>query len=61
MTNKSINCETCSHYVYDEEDEEYYCVQSMDEDDYYKLYASGFKNCPFYSLDDEYKIVRKQI
>lgn len=56
-----ISCETCSNYIYDEDEEGYICVQSMDEDDFYRVSAGGFKNCPFYSLDDEYKIVRKQM
>lgn len=56
-----FSCETCNNYVYDEEEEAYFCVQAMDEDDFYRVSSSGFKNCPFYSLDDEYKIVRKQI
>lgn len=58
---KQLSCETCSNYVYDEEEEEYFCSQSMDEDDFYRVYAGGFQNCPYYSLDDEYKIVRSQM
>ena len=28
-------CETCVNYIYDEEDESYYCDCPMDEDDMY--------------------------
>ena len=33
-------CETCWHYDYDEEYEEYYCKMDLDEDEVYRLYAN---------------------
>lgn len=54
-------CDTCVNYVYDEEDGVYECNVSMDEDDYGRLLSGASKACPFYQLDDEYGIVRKQM
>ncbi len=60
MTNQ---CDFCGNYVYDEEEECYYCAASgMDEDDYARLmYGGSFSTCPFYISGDEYKIVRHQM
>lgn len=53
------DCNTCTYYEYDEEFEEYFCSANMDEDDVMRLYtAKG--DCPFFRLDDEYAVVRKQ-
>ena len=30
----STACEYCNNFVWDEEDEQYYCEMDMDEDDY---------------------------
>ncbi len=53
-------CDSCSHYDYDDEAEEYYCSANVDEDDLYRFYESGSRECPFYDPYDEYGIVRKQ-
>ncbi len=53
-------CESCNNYVYDEEEEAYFCEQDMDEDDYGRLISSERKTCPFYRNGDEYKVVRHQ-
>lgn len=58
MTND--NCDMCSYYVYDEDCDGYICLADMDEDDYMHFITSKSKGCPFFRLDDEYKIVRKQ-
>ena len=55
-----MDCENCVNYVYDDETEEYICTADMDEDDYSRLFSSNFKRCPFFRLDDEYAVVRKQ-
>ena len=47
------NCESCANYVYDEESDCYCCEVDLDEDTFYQ--------CPYYQLDDEYRIVRKQM
>ena len=54
------SCEMCSYYVYDDDYEGYVCLASMDEDDYMRYITSKDKGCPFFRLEDEYKIVRKQ-
>ncbi len=59
-TKGATNCETCSHYVYDEEWDQYYCAVNLDEDDMYRFISGSFFNCPYYQLYDEYAIVRRQ-
>ena len=51
-------CETCEHYDYDEEYEEYLCKIDMDEDEYLRFMSN--KTCPYYKFYDEYKSVQKQ-
>ena len=61
MVEKS-SCEYCSNYVFDEEDDESYgCVVVMDEDDYGRLMSGHYRGCPYFSMGDEYKIVRHQM
>ena len=55
------NCETCINFVYDEDYECYICEMDLDEDEMCKFLSSSFDNCPYYQLNDEYKIVRKQM
>lgn len=55
------NCETCVNYVYDEDYECYICEMDLDEDDMVKFLSASFENCPYYQLDDEYRIVRHQM
>ena len=56
----TTNCELCVNYVFDDDCEDYVCLAQMDEDDYMKFITQSNDNCPFFRLDDEYKIVRKQ-
>lgn len=56
----TTNCEECTYYVYDEEAESYSCKMSLDEDEYALFLTSSNYNCPYYRLDDEYAIARKQ-
>ena len=58
--NNSANCEMCVNYVYDEEDECYSCLVNMDEDEYIRFMSGSHFSCPYFNLDDEYSIVRKQ-
>ncbi|MBO5449451.1 MAG: hypothetical protein J5994_08985 [Ruminococcus sp.] len=63
MTGKKAvksSCESCSNYVYDEDYEAYGCMVSLDEDEVYRFYNEPEYSCPYYKLDDEYAIVRKQ-
>lgn len=56
----ATNCETCINYMYDEDYEYYVCMMNLDEDEMLRYLEGHFTNCPYYRLDDEYAIVRKQ-
>lgn len=60
MPGKS-NCDCCMNYVYEEEGDYYECLINLDEDEYSKFLGYAFDNCPYFRLDDEYMIVRKQM
>ena len=53
-------CDTCWHWDYDEEYDEYYCMMDLDEDEYYRFVASGSARCPYYRQGDDYSLARKQ-
>ena len=55
------SCETCENYAYDEEFEYYVCTASLDEDDMARFMGSQRFDCPYYRLNDEYRIVRRQM
>lgn len=55
------NCDLCAHYVYDEEDDFYECMVNMDEDDYARFMTGSYESCPYFQMDDEYRVVRKQM
>ena len=57
----STSCDFCAYNEYDEDDEAYYCSVNMDEDDYARFITSSYESCPYFQLDDEYKVVRKQM
>ena len=56
-----MNCEDCSYYQYDEDEEMYFCSVNMDEDDYARLVYGNFKGCPYYRHEDEYQVVKHQM
>ena len=55
------NCDACVNYVYDEDYECYCCLVNLDEDEMYRFLTSSVQSCPYYQLDNEYLIVRKQM
>lgn len=57
----NTNCDCCIHYIYDEEYTCYECQVNLDEDEMVKFITNSFHNCPYFQLNDEYKIVRKQM
>ena len=57
----SKNCESCFNYCYDEEYDCYECQMSLDEDEMVRFLQDTFDNCPYFQMNDEYKIVRKQM
>lgn len=56
----ATNCEECANFVYDEEDDCYFCDVNLDEDEMAKFIGGTFYDCPYFDPYDEYKIVRKQ-
>ena len=57
----AASCDLCAHYVYDEEYDFSECMVNMDEDDFGRFISNSYESCPYFQLDDEYKIVRKQM
>lgn len=55
------SCDMCVNYVYDEEYECYICLVNLDEDEMVRFLSNRFNDCPYFSRDDEYAVVRKQI
>ncbi len=55
------NCDSCNNYVYDEEDECYYCELNLDEDEMYHFLTSKSKTCRYYVSDNEYQVVKHQM
>ena len=55
------SCESCSNYEYDEGYECYTCQMDLDEDELYKFITNSCRDCPYYTHDDEYAIVRHQM
>ena len=53
-------CESCWHYDYDEEYDEYYCMMDLDEDEVYRIMTSRSGHCPYYRQGDEYYLARRQ-
>lgn len=58
---RQTTCESCVHFEYDEEYEEYGCMINLDEDDMVRFVESSTFCCPYYQYDDEYKVVRHQM
>lgn len=56
-----MQCDYCAFYYIDEEDGQGECTVNLDEDDLARLLASPQDGCPYFQMDDEYKIVRKQM
>ena len=55
------NCEECAYYDYDPETDTNFCEADLDEDEMYRFLTSSVQSCPYYQLDNEYLIVRKQM
>lgn len=58
---QTVSCEYCSNYLYDEEFEYYVCDRNLDEDEMGKFMTETFRDCPYFQMNDEYRIVRKQM
>ncbi len=55
------SCDLCINFQYDEDDECYTCVKSLDEDEMMLFLTRASNDCPYFQLDDEYGRARKQI
>lgn len=55
------NCDTCVNCVYDEEEECYFCMVDLDEDEMYRFLSGNRWECPYFRLEDEYAVVRHQM
>lgn len=53
-------CENCCNYIFDDELQEYFCDSPLDQDEMGGFYSEKIKACPYFRLDDEYSVVRKQ-
>lgn len=53
-------CESCVNYVYDEDCECYVCQVNLDEDELYRFLSGNNRECPYFRLDDEYTLARRQ-
>ena len=55
------SCDLCANYEYDEEEEYYTCSVSLYEDEMYRFLTGNCNECPHFSADDEYAVVRHQM
>ena len=53
-------CDTCWHYDYDEEYDEYFCMMDLDEDEVYRFFSTPGGRCPYYRQGDDYTLARRQ-
>ncbi len=53
-------CDNCANYMYDDENDCYYCDANLDEDDMRRFITANTDNCPFFNFYSEYDVVRKQ-
>lgn len=54
------DCEHCAHYVFDDELQYYICDVNLDEDEMARFMSGNVRECNYFNLYDEYKIVEKQ-
>ena len=54
-------CDSCMNFEYDDEYECYTCIMELDEDEMSRFLSGNYKECPYYQLGDEYRIVRLQM
>ncbi len=58
---ETSSCETCENYCYDDDLGYYVCEAELDEDEMAHFLSCREFACPYYRLNDEYRIVRKQM
>ncbi len=55
------SCDMCVNYIYDEDYECYSCLVNLDEDEMVRFLTDRYSECPYFRMDDEYAVVRKQM
>ena len=53
-------CDECYNYVYDDELGMNVCEAQMDMDEVESIASMGSAACPYYRVNNEYKLVEKQ-
>ena len=53
-------CETCWYYDYDQEEDAYYCMMELDEDEFYRAFVQPQGRCPYYRQGGDYTLARRQ-
>ena len=56
----ATNCDSCVYYDYNEEDDMYECRVDLDEDEFYRAFATPKARCPYYRQGDDYTLARRQ-
>ena len=54
-------CESCVYYSYDDDYDDYICEMDLDEDEMYRFLKGEVHGCPYFQMNDEYRIVRRQM
>ncbi len=57
----AANCECCLNYEYADDYECFVCSQDLDEDEFVRFVQGDFRECPYYQVGAEYRVVRKQM
>ncbi len=55
------NCDYCLYYEYDEDYDCMECSMELDEDEMEHYLRGEYRECPYFIMGDEYRIVRKQV
>lgn len=57
----NMQCDYCVYNVHDELEGYSECQVNIDEDELVRFMSGSYKDCPYFRMDDEYKVVRKQM
>ena len=59
-TEQTKNCEYCLNLVFDDELGYEVCEACLDMDELERFSNGSFESCPYFRINNEYKIVEKQ-
>ncbi len=57
---RTVSCDDCVYYDYDEYTGDSSCQMSLDEDENERFIRGQISGCPYYKFYDEYKSVQHQ-